>query len=74
MTILERKKQQDQILEDTVTLTVMVQRTKSGEYTAVCDEYPAANEFVWPTIGEAVEELFWDKVEDIMKERNKSKR
>ena len=68
MTLTERKKKQDQILMDTVTLTVTVQRTKEGEYAAKCDEYPEEFEYVWPTIGEAVETLFWNKVDDIMKE------
>ena len=70
MTILERKAKQDQILQDTVTLTITVQRTEKGEYAAKCDEYPEEFEYVWPTMGEAMEHLIWNKVEDIMKEQD----
>ena len=73
MTATELTKKQNEVLETGIGATIAVQRI-DGEYTAwrVCTEcddtfYAPEEGSLWPTIGEAVENIIWQAVDEIVK-------
>ena len=70
--IKERTRLQNEVLKEGLKVEVIVERVyvpNSGwEYTAHNIDYPEHQDYVYPTIGEAVEHIVWEMVEEKLRE------
>ena len=71
MTIIERHRLINEILEEDFTFNVTVKKLKGQEeYTAYNDDYPDLQDYIYPTLSDAVGYLAWEIVDSKLKENN----